>query len=114
MRRISALRAATFAVMVSAIATPAFAGAPVPSPEVGAGLGGMALVIPTVVITLSATTYRPGNEDSTPADAAPADASAGGAVKVTPTTESTTTGSPVGSSLRMPSVGKTTSRVHPV
>jgi hypothetical protein len=33
--------------------------------------GGMALVIPTVVITLSATTYRPGNEDSTPSDASP-------------------------------------------
>ena len=33
--------------------------------------GGMALVIPTVVITLSATTYRPGNEDSTPVDASP-------------------------------------------
>lgn len=38
--------------------------------------GGMALVIPTVVITLSATSYRPGTEDSTPADATPADASA--------------------------------------
>jgi hypothetical protein len=56
--------------------------------------GGMALVIPTVVITLSATTYRPGNEDYTPADATPADASAGGGVKVTPAAESTTTGSP--------------------
>ncbi len=54
--------------------------------------GGMALVIPTVVITLSATSYRPGNEDATPSDATPADASAGGAVKVTPAGESTTTG----------------------
>lgn len=36
--------------------------------------GGMALVIPTVVITLSATSYRGGSEDSTPADAAPAEA----------------------------------------
>lgn len=32
---------------------------------------GMALVIPTVVITLSANAYRPSSEDSTPADAVP-------------------------------------------
>lgn len=38
--------------------------------------GGMALVIPTVVITLSATSYRPGNEDSTPVDATPAEGAA--------------------------------------
>jgi hypothetical protein len=36
--------------------------------------GGMALVIPTVVLTLTATTYRPGNEDYTPSDATPAEA----------------------------------------
>ena len=41
--------------------------------------GGMALVIPTVVITLSATSYRPTSEDSTPGDASPAD----GTVSVT-------------------------------
>jgi hypothetical protein len=64
------------------------------SPEVPLFMlaGGMALVIPTVVITLSATTYRPGNEDSTPADATPADAAVGGGVKVTPAAETTTTG----------------------
>lgn len=56
--------------------------------------GGMALVIPTVVLTLSATTYRPGNEDSTPSDATPADAATGTSVTVTPAAESTTTGSP--------------------
>lgn len=36
--------------------------------------GGMALIIPTVVITLSANAYQPGSEDSVPSDAAPADA----------------------------------------
>ena len=36
--------------------------------------GGMALIIPTVVITLSANAYTPGSEDATPVDAAPADA----------------------------------------
>ncbi len=44
--------------------------------------GGMALVIPTVVITLSATTYRPGNEDSTPADASPSSADGKATVEV--------------------------------
>lgn len=43
------------------------------SPEVPLYMlaGGMALVIPTVVITLSATSYHPGSEDSTPSDATP-------------------------------------------
>ncbi len=36
--------------------------------------GGMAMIIPTVVISLSANTYSPGSEDATPVDAAPADA----------------------------------------
>ncbi len=57
--------------------------------------GGMALLIPTVVITLSATAYRPTSEDSTPADAAPGSAApVGGAVKVDASTPSTTGGSP--------------------
>ncbi len=78
--------------------------------------GGMALVIPTVVITLSATTYRPGNEDFTPADATPADASAGGAVKVTPVeaggSGSSTTGAGTGPAKHKP--GKTSSlEPHP-
>ncbi len=37
---------------------------------------GMALVIPTVVVTLSAHAYRPSSEDSTPPDAVPASGSA--------------------------------------
>lgn len=71
--------------------------------------GGMALVIPTVVITLSATTYRPGNEDSTPSDATPADASftGGTGVKVTPAGEggsgSSGTGAPAGPTKHKPS-----------
>ncbi|MBI2395231.1 MAG: hypothetical protein HYV09_37020 [Deltaproteobacteria bacterium] len=55
--------------------------------------GGMALVIPTIVVTLSATTYRPGSEDSTPSDATPADGTATVTVGGS-TGESTGTGSP--------------------
>ena len=56
--------------------------------------GGMALIIPTVVITLSANAYTPGSEDSTPVDATPADAgSTGLGVKVN-TSDSTNMGSP--------------------
>lgn len=82
------------------------------SPEVPLFMlaGGMALVIPTVVLTLSATTYRPGNEDSTPSDATPADASAGTGVKVTPVDASgsaggsgtSTTGTPAGPTKHKP------------
>lgn len=63
------------------------------SPEVPLFMlaAGMALVIPTVVITLSATTYRPGNEDSTPSDATPA---SDGTVKVNVSSPSVTGGSP--------------------
>lgn len=52
--------------------------------------GGMALIIPTVVITLSANAYQPGSEDGTPVDATPADSGvvSGGA------STSTTGGSP--------------------
>jgi hypothetical protein len=73
--------------------------------------GGMALVIPTVVITLSATTYRPGNEDATPTDASPAP---GTTVKVetgsptvtggTPSSPSPATGAGSGGSTTTPPV----------
>jgi hypothetical protein len=45
------------------------------SPEIPLAMlaGGMALIIPTVVITLSAASYQPTSEDSTPADATPAE-----------------------------------------
>jgi len=45
------------------------------SPEIPLAMlaGGMALIIPTVVITLSANAYQPSTEDSTPADATPAE-----------------------------------------
>ena len=56
--------------------------------------GGMALIIPTVVITLSANAYKPGTEDGTPVDATPADAGTTGlGVKVN-TSDSTNMGSP--------------------
>jgi hypothetical protein len=55
--------------------------------------GGMALIIPTVVITLSANAYQPANEDNTPADASPADAGGALGVKVN-TSDSTNMGSP--------------------
>lgn len=68
------------------------------SPEVPLFMlaAGMALVIPTVVITLSATTYRPGNEDSTPTDATPSPGSGGtaGTVTVNPGAPTVTGGSP--------------------
>lgn len=54
--------------------------------------GGMALVIPTVVITLSATTYRPGNEDSTPADASPSSGPTGGSKATVDVSTPTVTG----------------------
>jgi hypothetical protein len=55
--------------------------------------GGMALIIPTVVITLSANAYQPGSEDGTPVDATPADAGSSGlGVKVNTTESTTTTG----------------------
>jgi len=45
------------------------------SPEIPLAMlaGGMALIIPTVVITLSAGAYQPASEDSTPPDATPAE-----------------------------------------
>jgi hypothetical protein len=55
---------------------------------------GMALIIPTVVITLSANAYQPGGEDSAPSDAKPADAGGSFGVKVDSTAPSTTGGSP--------------------
>lgn len=38
---------------------------------------GMALIIPSIVITLSANAYNPGSEDSTPPDATPSDSGMG-------------------------------------
>ncbi|GAC1351107.1 MAG: hypothetical protein NVSMB1_00980 [Polyangiales bacterium] len=67
------------------------------SPQVSLGLlaGGMALIIPTVVITLSANAYHPGSEDNTPVDATPADAGrVGGSATVDSSATSTTGGSP--------------------
>lgn len=59
--------------------------------------GGMALVIPTVVITLSATTYRPGNEDSTPVDASPSSVDTKATVDVSkPTVTGGSPSSPAG------------------
>lgn len=59
--------------------------------------GGMALVIPTVVITLSATTYRPGNEDSTPVDASPTSVDTSATVDVSkPTVTGGSPSSPAG------------------
>lgn len=72
--------------------------------------GGMALVIPTVVITLSATTYRPGNEDSTPSDATP---SAAGGVTVDVSKPSVTGGSPSTPGAPPPGSGAGTSTTTP-
>ena len=44
--------------------------------------GGMALIIPTVVITLSATHYTPTSEDATPVDATPSAPGATGTVNI--------------------------------
>jgi hypothetical protein len=56
---------------------------------------GMALIIPAVVITLSANTYNPGSEDSTPPEAVGTDTGTGGlGVQVTGGSTSTTSGSP--------------------
>lgn len=52
--------------------------------------GGMALIIPTIVVTLSANAYTPGSEDATPVDVAPA---AEGGAKVDASAPSTGTGS---------------------
>jgi hypothetical protein len=56
---------------------------------------GMALIIPAVVITLSANAYNPGSEDSTPPDAVGTDSSGSGlGIKVDSSATSTTSGSP--------------------
>lgn len=57
---------------------------------------GMALIIPSIVITLSANAYTPGSEDSTPPEATPdSGMGAGGlGVKVDAGAASTTSGSP--------------------
>ena len=56
---------------------------------------GMALIIPAVVITLSANAYSPGTEDSTPPEAMGTDTGTGGlGVTVDSSATSTTSGSP--------------------
>jgi hypothetical protein len=76
--------------------------------------GGMALIIPTVVITLSATHYTPTSEDATPVDATPApapggatgtvDIKAGGSGSSGTTAPAPTKRKPEASSLRTPSM----------
>lgn len=75
------------------------------SPEVPLYMlaGGMALVIPTVVITLSVTSYRPGSEDSTPSDASPAEGS--GTVTVGGGSAGASVGGGAGSTSTAPATG---------
>jgi hypothetical protein len=61
--------------------------------------GGMALAIPAVVATLSATAYRPASEDSTPADAKPAASPAAPPAPAGPTGQSAHT---ISRSVRLP------------